>query len=187
MLSPLPHPSLWNIEVISSPTITLKMQCMWYCCSNGLSFVCFQLKIYMERLNFFKFTLADTSHSLTFFAPLNEAFDNIPSNIRYQLESSSTSSTNVEAMFKNHASKSIISTIFRRINSPGAEAGNEPLTLSDFNETRSVDTWIPELHVLKYDSDWLNSFWDKTKVKIWGEGRGEVHLFKQARLFGKIR
>ena len=28
-------------------------------------------------------------------------------------------------------------TIFRRINAPGAEAQNEPLSLSDFNETRS--------------------------------------------------
>ena len=31
------------------------------------------------------------------------------------------------------------------MNAPGAEAENDPLTLSDFNESRKVDTWIPEL------------------------------------------
>ena len=34
-------------------------------------------------------------------------------------------------------------TIFRRINAPGVEAENEPLALSDFDETNRVDSWIP--------------------------------------------
>ena len=40
-------------------------------------------------------------------------------------------------------------TVFCQINTPGAEAENEPLILSDFDESRRVDTWMPELYVLK--------------------------------------
>ena len=45
--------------------------------------------------------------------------------------------------------QNMVFTVFRRINAPGAEAENKPLTLYDFNESHSVDTGIPELHVLK--------------------------------------
>ncbi len=34
---------------------------------------------------------------------------------------------------------SISPTVFRRINAPGAEAENEPLALSNFDETNGVD------------------------------------------------
>ena len=39
--------------------------------------------------------------------------------------------------------------LFHRINTAGAEAENEPLTLADFYESRSVYTCIPELYVLE--------------------------------------
>ena len=45
--------------------------------------------------------------------------------------------------------QNMVFTVFRRNNAPDAEAENKPLTLYDFNESRSVDTRIPELHVLK--------------------------------------
>ena len=37
----------------------------------------------------------------------------------------------------------IIYTVFRRINTPGADAQNEPLALSDSNETHRVTHWVP--------------------------------------------
>ena len=34
-------------------------------------------------------------------------------------------------------------TVFRRIHVPGAEAENEPLSLSDFNHINRVNSWTP--------------------------------------------
>ena len=39
----------------------------------------------------------------------------------------------------------MLHTVFRQINTLGAEAQNESLSLSDLNESHNVDTWIPEL------------------------------------------
>ena len=41
-------------------------------------------------------------------------------------------------------------TVFRRINVLGAEAENEPLTLSDLNENDCVNPFIPVQWFLKY-------------------------------------
>ncbi len=44
--------------------------------------------------------------------------------------------------------------VFCWINTSGLEVENKPLTLSDFNEFHSVDTWIPDVSVL---NRWIRS------------------------------
>ncbi len=74
-------------------------------------------------------------------------------------------------------------TVFRWINARGAETENEPLTSFDFNETHS---WTPEylnIKCWKYDLDRMNS----SKDMACQSKKSGACLFKQARLFGKIR
>ena len=71
----------------------------------------------------------------------------------------------------------LVSTVFCRINRPGAEAENEPLTLFDLNENHSGNSCIPVHLVL---GSVVCEIWPG-KVKSRG-----MHLFKQVCLFGKI-
>ena len=43
----------------------------------------------------------------------------------------------------------VSNTVFRRINGPGVEAEDKPLSLSDYNETYWVNPWIPSQYALK--------------------------------------
>ena len=72
--------------------------------------------------------------------------------------------------------------VFLWKNAPGTEAEDKPLTLADFNDSCSEDTWIPEHYMLKYDSHQLNSVSD---IANQSQKLG-VRLFKQVRLFSKI-
>ena len=80
---------------------------------------------------------------------------------------------------KNVCSSCENNTVFRWINTLGTEAENEPLSLSDFNETHSVYFEYRNFMCWKYDSDQLKSTWDMASQSQ----KSGPRLFKQVHLY----